>query len=160
MLYLLLETIRAVIGLNKSLLTDQTVAQLVEPVFQAWLRHTQGQSSKCLHVHELMSDPVATAIVEEMVESLSTTSPQVCRALVLHLCPKLAEAIATPTTDETVHIPAEAIQLGNALLRGRGSDIEPELVGSVTSAVLDVLDRTDDMDAIQVSSRALGLEQR
>ena len=86
-----------------------------------------------------------------MIESLSTTSPQVCRALVLHLCPKLAEAIATPTTDETVHIPAEAIQLANALLRGRGSDIEPELVGSVTAAVLDVLDRTDDMDSIQVS---------
>lgn len=85
-----------------------------------------------------------------MYESLSTTSPQVCRALVLHICPKLAEAIATPTTDETVHLPAEAMQLANALLRGRGGDIEPELVASVTASILDVLDRTDDMDSIQV----------
>jgi len=150
-LYLLLETIRAVIGLNKGLLTDHTVAQLADPVFQTWLRHTQGQLGNVPSRRGLMADPVATAIVEEMVESLSTTSSQICRALVLHLCPKLAEAIATPTTDETVHVPAEAIQLANALLRGRGGDIEPELVGSVTASVLNVLDKTDDMDAIQVS---------
>lgn len=45
-LYLLLETIRAVVGLNKSLLTDQTVAQLAEPVFQTWTQHTQGELAR------------------------------------------------------------------------------------------------------------------
>lgn len=85
-----------------------------------------------------------------MFESLSTTSLSVCRALVLHICPQLAAAISTPTTDETIHLPAEAMQLANSLLRGRGGDIEPEYISTVTASVLDALHRTDDMDAIQV----------
>ena len=65
----------------------------------------------------LISDPVLTAIVEELFEALTTFSPECCTALVLHIAPQLAEAISTPTTDETVHLPAEAIQLANALVR-------------------------------------------
>jgi len=47
-LYLLLETIRAVIGLDKTLLNEQTVAQLAEMVYQSWLQHTQGRLSLML----------------------------------------------------------------------------------------------------------------
>lgn len=46
-LYLLLETIRAVIGLDKTLLNEQTVAQLAEMVYQSWLQHTQGKTTVC-----------------------------------------------------------------------------------------------------------------
>lgn len=42
------------------------------------------------------------------------------------------------------------MQLANSLLRGRGGDIEPEYISTVTASVLDALHRTDDMDAIQV----------
>lgn len=47
-LYLLLETIRAVIGLDKTLLNEQTVGQLAEMVYQSWLQHTQGWLSLML----------------------------------------------------------------------------------------------------------------
>ncbi|KAK1923454.1 armadillo-type protein [Papiliotrema laurentii] len=134
-LYLLLETIRATLGLDKGLLNAQTTPEVAERVYHVWLQYTQ--------------DPVLTAIVEELFESLTTFSPEACRALVLHIAPKLAAAISTPTTDETVHLPGEAIQLANALIRARGEGIEAELVATVTAAILDILQTSDDMDVIQ-----------
>ena len=51
-LYLLLETIRAVVGLDKTLLNEQTVAQLAEMVYQSWLQHTQGQLSASYRMYK------------------------------------------------------------------------------------------------------------
>ena len=96
-------------------------------------------------------DPVLTAIVEELYESIAgLPSPEVVRHLVLHVSPRLAAAISTPTTEETLHLPGEALQLANALIRNRGGSFEPELVATITSAVLLLLQSTDDMDVIQV----------
>jgi hypothetical protein len=63
----------------------------------------------------------------------------------------LTAAITTPTTDETVHIPGEAVQLANALLRSRGGPLEEELVASVGKGVMRLLRATDDTEVIQVS---------
>ena len=97
----------------------------------------------------LTADPVLTAIVEEFVESISTQSASVVHALVNNLSPRLASLISQPTTNETVHLPGEAIQLANSLLRARGGPIEAELVATVSAAILQLLLSTDDMDVIQ-----------
>lgn len=98
-------------------------------------------------------DPVTTAIIEENFESLTLfPDPGVLIALVHTLAPKLAAAISTPVTDDTVHIPGEALQLANSMIRMRGGPLEVELVATITRAVMETLRTTDDMDVIQVSS--------
>jgi hypothetical protein len=91
-----------------------------------------------------------TAITEELFESLSTLSPPLVYSLIATTSPKLALAISQPLTDETIHLPSEAIQLANSLIRARGGPLEGELVESVTRAVLLCLKETDDMDVVQV----------
>ena len=41
-LYLILETIRAVLSLDKELLTPGSVVTLTDTVYQIWLKHTDG----------------------------------------------------------------------------------------------------------------------
>lgn len=104
-------------------------------------------------------DPVATSIIEENIESLTLfPDPGVLTALVHTLAPKLAAAISTPVTDETVHIPGEAVQLANSMIRMRGGPLETELVATITMAVMGILRTTDDMDVIQVSNGLRGKE--
>jgi hypothetical protein len=67
------------------------------------------------------------------------------------LGPRLSTLISAPLEDDKIHVPGEAVQLANALLRSRGGPIEMELVQSVTGSVMRVLADTDDMDVIQVS---------
>ena len=67
----------------------------------------------------------------------------------------LAQAISMPVGDSTVHLPGEAVQLANSLLRGRNGPIERELVATVSVAVMVCLGETDDMDVIQVSDHAV-----
>ncbi|ORY34633.1 armadillo-type protein [Naematelia encephala] len=134
-LYLVLETIRATLSLDKELLTPESIPQLSERVYETWLTHS--------------TDPVCTAIIEELFESLSSLPQPVITSLINHLSPKIALAISTPVTDETVHLPSEAIQLANSLLLGRSGPLEASLIGDVTTAVLGVLVGTDDMDTIQ-----------
>jgi hypothetical protein len=101
-----------------------------------------------------MIDPVLTAITEELFESLSTLAPPLVESLVSAVSPTIAQAIAEPVTDETLHIPGEGIQLANSLIRARGGPIEPEYIASITVAVLRCLTTSDDMDVIQVGSEA------
>ncbi|OCF78060.1 hypothetical protein I204_02066 [Kwoniella mangroviensis CBS 8886] len=135
-LYLVLETIRAVFALDTNLINGDSVIELASRIYDVWVKFTD--------------DPVTTAIIEETFESLaSLPDPSVAPALVRLIGPKLAEAISTPVDDDTVHIPGEAVQLANSLIRTRGGPLEPELIGSVTVAVMGVLRTTDDMDVIQ-----------
>ncbi|OCF34393.1 hypothetical protein I316_03907 [Kwoniella heveanensis BCC8398] len=135
-LYLLLETIRAVFALDKDLVHGRNVVEIAERVFEVWQKFTD--------------DPVTTAIVEEIFESLVQLPEQsVLPALIPYIGPKLAQAISTPVDDDTVHIPGEAIQLSNSLIRTRAGPLEPELIGSITVAVIGILRHTDDMDVIQ-----------
>ncbi|KAK8849809.1 hypothetical protein IAR55_005145 [Kwoniella newhampshirensis] len=135
-LYLLLETIRAVFALDKDLLNAQTTPEVAERIYEVWLKFTD--------------DPVTTAIVAEIFEALTALpSPEITPSLVRHIAPKLAVVISAPVTDETIHMPGEAVQLANSLIRARGGPLESELVGSVTVAVMTILRETDDMDVIQ-----------
>ena len=99
----------------------------------------------------VLLDPVLTAIVEELFETIAMLSPEVVGSLVHHVTPRLASAILAPVTDATIHLPGEAVQLANSLLRSRGGPIEVELVAVVTAATMVCLRKTDDMDVIQVS---------
>ncbi|EAL18781.1 hypothetical protein CNBI0420 [Cryptococcus deneoformans B-3501A] len=135
-LYLLLETIRAITSIDDSILNAQNTRPVVEQMFDVWLR--------------CADDPVTTSIIEENIESLTLfPDPGVLSALVHTLAPKLAAAISTPVTDEIVHIPGEAVQLANSMIRMRGGPLETELVATVTRAVMEILRTTDDMDVIQ-----------
>nr|XP_019043733.1 hypothetical protein I302_08314 [Kwoniella bestiolae CBS 10118]OCF22663.1 hypothetical protein I302_08314 [Kwoniella bestiolae CBS 10118] len=137
-LYLVLETIRAVFALDTDLINGDSVVEVASRIYDVWVRYTD--------------DPVTTAIVEETFEALaSLPNPSVAPALVRLIGPKLAEAISTPVDDDAVHIPGEAVQLANSLIRTRGGPLEPELIGSVTVAVMGVLRSTDDMDVIQLN---------
>lgn len=42
-LYLLLETVRAVLGLDKDLLTEENTPEVAEMVYQIWLQYTDGE---------------------------------------------------------------------------------------------------------------------
>lgn len=72
------------------------------------------------------------------------------------LGPRLAATIAHPVTSANEHLPAEAVQLANSLIRTRGGPIEGELISTVSAAVMECLAKTEDMHVVQVS-HLLGL---
>lgn len=154
MLYLLVETIRAVIALDQQLLDERSIVPVADQVYATWESNSQGESllhrmiARPFHLHK--TDPVLTAIIEELVESLMP-NPMIASALAIHLSPKIAAAITASPDAGSLHIPGEAVQLANSMLRTRGGPIEAELVNSVTAGVMRVLRATDDMDVIQVS---------
>lgn len=139
-MYLVLETIRAVLGLDEALLTPDNCAEVVEPLYSIWEANS--------------SDPIATAIVEETFDTLASR-PAIVSRIVSILAPRLSAAISGTNVpegsdeDDMVHVPGEAVQLANSLIRTRGGPIEQELVQSITAAVMATLARTDDMDVIQ-----------
>lgn len=135
-LYLVMETVHSVVSLDKASLSAESTTAISEAIYSEFLKHS--------------TDPVLTAIVTELVEAVSNSpSPAVVSSLVLFFAPKLAAVITSPVDDETVHLPAEAVQLANALIKSRGGPLEAELIGTVTVAVMQVLQTTDDMDVIQ-----------
>ncbi|WOO82150.1 Importin-9 [Vanrija pseudolonga] len=135
-LYLVMETVNSVVSLDKDSLTVETTQAICQHVYAEWFRN--------------MTDPVLTAIVEEVVDGIAaSSSPAVVSTLVSFFAPKLAELIITPVTDETVYVPGEAVQLANALIKPRGGPLEAELIATVTVAVMTCLQQTDDMDVIQ-----------
>jgi hypothetical protein len=135
-LYLVMETINSVASLDKALLSGANTTHIAEYVYAEWLKHS--------------TDPVLTAIVEELVDSLASSQrPEVVAALVAYFAPKLANIIVTPTTEDTIHLPAEAVQLVNALIKPRAGPLEAEYIATATVAVMECLQRTDDMDIIQ-----------
>jgi hypothetical protein len=145
-LYLVLETVRAVLGLDDALLSPDNCGQVVEPLYAIWESNS--------------SDPIATAIIEETFDTLASR-PAIVSRIVSILAPRLAAAIsgtgpgatalagAAADEDEQVHVPGEAVQLANSLIRTRGGPIESELVENITAAVMGTLAKTDDMDVIQ-----------
>ncbi|KAK4689861.1 importin-9, partial [Tremellales sp. Uapishka_1] len=135
-LYLLLETVRAVLALEKELLSPQSTGEVAERVYEVWLKFT--------------TDPVLTAVVEELFEAISSLpSPEIVGSLVDHVAPKLAGCISAPVTDDTIHLPGEAVQLANSMLRTRAGPLEAGLISTVTAAIMECLRGTDDMDVIQ-----------
>lgn len=91
--------------------------------------------------------------MEEVFESIvQNPSPAVVTSLVNYMCPKLAAVISTPKSDETAHMPYEAISLCNSLIKSRSGPIEVGIVATVTKAILGLLQRTDDVEEIQVSA--------
>lgn len=126
--------------------------EVTDRIFEVWEQNTSGQLW-AFHFREKRADgpdPVITAISEELFESLSSR-PALVGAIVHRLSPRLAALIRTPPDEDDIHVPGEAVQLANSLIRSRAGPIEPELVSAVTAAVMSVLAGTDDMDVIQAS---------
>ncbi|ORX37597.1 armadillo-type protein [Kockovaella imperatae] len=131
-LYLVLETIRSVIGLTKTSLNDETILVVVKAVYAKWMSCSE--------------DPIVFAIIEELYEDLA--SLPVISKIVASLGPQLGAVITQPETEDTLHLPIEGIQLASAFL-ARNGPIEPEYVSSMTAAILERLKTTDDNDIVQ-----------
>lgn len=135
-LYLVMETVHAVVSVDKDALTPESVTSICEHVFVKWYENT--------------TDPILTSIVVELVETLATSSnPATVAALVHYIAPRAAALISAPVTEDTVHLPGEAIQLANALLKTRGGPLEEELIATATVAIMKCLQQTDDADVVQ-----------
>lgn len=147
-LYLVLETINSVVSLDKSSLTAESTNAICEHVYAEWLKNTTGELKPCLS--QLTPDPIFTAITEELVESIATSpNTQAVSTLVRYLSPRLATLITQPVDEDTLHIPGEAIQLANAVVKPRAGPLELEYIATVTVAVMTCLQHTDDMEVIQ-----------
>jgi hypothetical protein len=154
-LYLILETLRAILGVDKDALNEKTDMEMAEVVYRAWLDNATGKSALQyvqLSTVLIPTDPIATALVEELFEAIvSGSSPEVVRRLVVDMSPRLAATISSNTVVDGVSIAGEALQLVNSLIRTRAGPLEPELIATATNAIMGSLMTTDDIDVVQVS---------
>lgn len=135
-LYLVMETIHSVVSVNRQSLTPESVVAICEHVYPQWLANT--------------TDPILTSIVAELVETLAASSnPAVVAALVHYIAPRTAALIEAPVTEETIHLPGEAIELSNALVKSRAGPLEAELIATASVAIMRCLQQTDDADVVQ-----------
>lgn len=134
-LYLVMETVYAVLSLDKERLSPVVISTIADAVWGQWTQH--------------LTDPVLTAIVEEIVDALVSGPVAIANATTAFFAPRLAELIRTPVTEETVYVPGEAVQLANALIKPRPGPLGGDFVASVTASVIQLLQGTDDMDVIQ-----------
>lgn len=135
-LYLVMETVYAVLSLDKERLTTDVVRTVCGAVWEQWMKN--------------LTDPVLTAIVEEIVDALASSPLQsVVDTTTAFFAPRIAELILTPTTEDTVYVPGEAVQLANALIKPRPGPLGSDFISSVTASIITLLRGTDDMDVIQ-----------
>lgn len=141
-LTLVMEAIRAVIGVDSSVLTPDITRDLVVIILRVWLKNAE--------------DPLFTSIVEDSFETIAG-SASAYDSLVQHAVPVLAEIIAAPVDEENMSLPATALELIEAILRGRrgplGNSFGPLLWPSLFSA----LATTEDSDTIQHGCSTLTL---
>ncbi|EIW71451.1 hypothetical protein TREMEDRAFT_42834 [Tremella mesenterica DSM 1558] len=137
-LYLTLETIEALLVLDTELLTVETAFMIAKSLHDVWFTNYE--------------DPVTTGSIEDLLDVLVDTSPPITRIVVMTLGPNLSKAILT-VDDKSNHLPCEAIQLANRLVRTRDGPLESELIDTVTWAIMNFLRVSEDSDAIQVNHR-------
>ncbi|RXK36603.1 hypothetical protein M231_06144 [Tremella mesenterica] len=133
-LYLTLETIEALLVLDTELLTVETAFMIAKSLHDVWFTNYE--------------DPVTTGSIEDLLDVLVDTSPPITRIVVMTLGPNLSKAILT-VDDKSNHLPCEAIQLANRLVRTRDGPLESELIDTVTWAIMNFLRVSEDSDAIQ-----------
>lgn len=145
-LALVLEAIRAVIGVDGNVLNGIVTAQLVDVIYDVWLKNND--------------DPFLTAIVQETYETIAGvvfSNDEVYMALVEHAIPKLAVAIAEPVTEETLSLPAAAFELVESILRGRRGGLGKAIGELLWPSAFKCLVTSDDMDSMQYGCVCLTL---
>ena len=98
-------------------------------------------------------DPVVTAIVEEIFETLAATSRQeVYDSLITTASPALSSLIAAPPASDNASLQSIAVELLNAILRGRKGDLGSAIGPGIWPALFHCMLTTDDSDTVQVLS--------
>ena len=154
-LALIMETIRAVIGVDATILNAGATSQLVSVIFQVWQAHSQGLSA-CQGVSaesdKAAIDPIATAIMEEIFETVAgSESDATFQSLVQSSSPIFANILSAQPTQDNMGIQAEACELISHILTGRAGDIGSELGAAVWNPLFDCADATEDHATVQVS---------
>ncbi|KAI5452485.1 hypothetical protein NCC49_000648 [Naganishia albida] len=141
-LALVMETIRAVIGVDAKILNAEATSQLVNVIFQVWQAHPE--------------DPIATAIMEEIFETVAGSENEATyHSLVQSSAPIFANILSAQPTQENMGIQAEACELINHILDGRQGDIGSELGPAVWKPVFDCAMATEDQATVQSASDTL-----
>lgn len=156
-LALVMETIRAVIGVDAKILNAEATSQLVNVIFQVWQAHPEGSSrSDTLCAYICLSalpklDPIATAIMEEIFETVAGSENEATyHSLVQSSAPIFANILSAPPTQDNMGIQAEACELINHILDGRQGDVGSELGVAVWKPVFDCAMATEDQATVQV----------
>ncbi|KAJ9099923.1 hypothetical protein QFC21_003928 [Naganishia friedmannii] len=141
-LALIMETIRAVIGVDASILNAEATSQLVNVIFQVWQSHPE--------------DPIATAIMEELFETMAgSESEETYQSLVRSSAPIFANILSALSTQDNMGIQAEACELVGHILDGRAGDVGSELGPAVWKPMFDCAMNTDDHATVQAASDTL-----
>jgi hypothetical protein len=165
-LALILEAIRAVIGVDGNVLDGTVTGQLAEVILNVWARNSQGRgvdgvpAGPPFLLNRLLmaprTDPFLAGIVQEAFETIAAVvSPndEVYNSLVQAAAPKLAGVIGTPADEENLSMPAAAFELAESILRGRHGGLGATLGEVLWPAAFGCLMTTDDMDSMQVCGR-------
>lgn len=149
-LALILESLRAVVGVDEDALEPTLMGQLADVLLDVWAKNVK--------------DMIIASIFEELFEHLaSTPSTAAYVSLMSHSLPKLCSAISAATAhgqteDEGVTsavLAAGAIEVVSSLLRGRTGPIDPNGEGYVAglgTVLFPGLLEGEDMEMVQVSS--------
>lgn len=155
-LALVMETIRAVIGVDAKILNAEATSQLVNVIFQVWQAHPEGSPrSNTLCIQKLICfvqlDPIATAIMEEIFETVAGSENEATyHSLVQSSAPIFANILSAQPTQDNMGIQAEACELINHILDGRQGDVGSELGVAVWKPVFDCAMATEDQATVQV----------
>lgn len=155
-LALVMETIRAVIGVDATILNAEATSQLVNVIFQVWQAHSQGSSviqDLIAESDAASTDPIATAIMEEIFETVAGSESQATfQSLVHSSTPIFANILSAQPTQDNMGIQAEACEIISHILTGRAGDIGTELGAALWGPLFDCADATEDHATVQVSS--------
>ncbi|KAJ9105109.1 hypothetical protein QFC20_004396 [Naganishia adeliensis] len=160
-LALVMETIRAVIGVDAKILNAEATSQLVNVIFQVWQAHPEGSPrSDTLCIQKLICfvqlDPIATAIMEEIFETVAGSENEATyHSLVQSSAPIFANILSAQPTQDNMGIQAEACELINHILDGRQGDVGSELGVAVWKPVFDCAMATEDQATVQSASDTL-----
>lgn len=157
-LALILETIRAVVGVDGSVLSAQATGELANVLFTVWRANVEGESAlscasqKWTSDHfSIILDPVLGTIVEETLETIaSSPSEETYQSLVRTALPALAGALTlVEGQDENLALPNSAFELITAILRGRKGPVGTDFAPLILPAAVASLMNSPDSDTIQ-----------
>jgi hypothetical protein len=148
-LALLLESLRAVVGVDETALDPALMGQLVDVLLSVWAKNAK--------------DPIICSIFEELFEHLASTplTPSYS-SLMSHSLPPLCSAITSidPSVPESSTLAAAAIELVSSILRGRKGLVDPDGQGYIAglgTVIFPGLLKSDDVEIIQNGVEALTL---
>ncbi|CDZ96419.1 Predicted importin 9 [Phaffia rhodozyma] len=140
-LALVLESLRAVLGVDESALEPGLMGQLVDVLLEVWAKNVK--------------DPIISSTFEDLFAHLaSTPSTAAYAALGSHSIPRLCTTISSVNyaDPDSTTLAGAAVELLSNIFRGRRAGLDPEgkgWTGLVANAIFPCLIHGDDMELVQ-----------